>query len=74
MLDKGEPRDFRGYGNKQPKVNWPDNARVAVSFVVNVEAGGELSLSAGDERNENAYEAPLNKEVTGTPDLCMESH
>ena len=42
MLDKGEPRDFRGYGDKQPKVNWLDNARVTVSFVVNVEEGGEL--------------------------------
>lgn len=74
MLDTGEPRDFRGYGDNPPKVKWPDNARVAVSFVVNVEEGGELSLSAGDERNENTYEAPLNEEVTGTPDLCMESH
>ena len=37
MLDTGEPRDFRGYGDNPPKVKWPDNARVAVSFVVNVE-------------------------------------
>ena len=74
MLTQAEPRDFHGYGNKQPKINWPGNARVAVSFVVNVEEGAELSLSAGDEQNENAYEVPMNEKVLDTPDLCMESH
>lgn len=65
-------RDFLGYGNDPPHANWPGNARVAVSFVLNVEEGAELALSAGDERNESRHE--INHEVLGAPDLCMESH
>ena len=47
------PRDFLGYGNKPPPVRWPNDARVAVSLVVNIEEGAELNISAGDERNES---------------------
>jgi len=65
-------RDFRGYGGAFPDPEWPERARVAVSFVVNVEEGAELSLSSGDERNESVYEVA--DEVTGVPDACMESH
>lgn len=66
------PRDFRGYGNEYPDVRWPNGAGLAVSLVLNVEEGAELSLSAGDERNEAAHEVV--QQVHGAPDLCMESH
>jgi peptidoglycan/xylan/chitin deacetylase (PgdA/CDA1 family) len=65
-------RDFLGYGDDPPYANWPDAARVAVSFVLNIEEGAELALSAGDERNEAHHE--VNHEVENAPDLCMESH
>ena len=65
-------RDFRGYAGAPPVVRWPGGARVAVSLVLNVEAGAELSISAGDERNEAVHE--IVAEVKGVPDLCMESH
>jgi peptidoglycan/xylan/chitin deacetylase (PgdA/CDA1 family) len=65
-------RDFRGYGGRSPDPRWPGDARVAVSFVVNVEEGAELTLSAGDERNEKAHE--IIEEVVGVPDPCMETH
>lgn len=65
-------RDFLGYGDCPPRVAWPGGARLAVSFVLNVEEGAELSLTAGDERNEAAHE--VTHEVKGAPDLCMESH
>lgn len=65
-------RDFFGYGGRPPDARWPGGARVAVSVVVNVEEGAELSLSAGDERNEKVYE--VTDEVVGVPDACMESH
>ena len=67
-------RDFKGYGGTPPQANWPKDARVAVSMVVNVEEGAELSVTAGDERNEATYEAKANDEVVGAPDPCMESH
>ena len=66
------PRDFRGYADAPPPVRWPGGARLALSIVVNLEEGAELSLSSGDERNESVYEVV--EEVTGVPDLCMESH
>ena len=65
-------RDFRGYGDMPPSIRWPDDARLAVSVVVNVEEGAELSLGMGDERNESVYEVV--EEVRGHRDLCMESH
>lgn len=65
-------RDFRGYGDAPPPIRWPGDARLAVSLVVNVEEGAELTLGAGDERNEHIYEAV--ERVDGARDLCMESH
>jgi peptidoglycan/xylan/chitin deacetylase (PgdA/CDA1 family) len=65
-------QNYCGYGDQPPPVRWPGNARLAVSIVVNVEEGAELSLSRGDERNEHIYEAV--EKVDGLPDLCMESH
>jgi allantoinase len=65
-------RDLSGYGRNPPDPRWPGGARLALSFVVNVEEGAELSLTSGDERNESVYEA--REEVLGEPDPCMESH
>jgi allantoinase len=65
-------RDFRGYGDMPPAIRWPNDARLAVSVVVNVEEGAELSLGMGDEANESVYEVV--EEVRDTRDLCMESH
>ncbi|MDG4650175.1 polysaccharide deacetylase family protein [Roseibacterium sp. SDUM158017] len=53
-------------------MRWPNGAGLAVSVVVNVEEGAELTLTAGDERNEHIYEAV--ERVDGAPDPCMESH
>ncbi|MCV3273451.1 polysaccharide deacetylase family protein [Roseobacter sinensis] len=65
-------RDLKGYFGAEPAPCWPDGARLAVSFVVNVEEGAELSIADGDDRNESRYEAI--EEVRGVPDPCMESH
>lgn len=65
-------RDLAGYGRNPPEAAWPGGARVAVSFVVNVEEGAEFSVTSGDERNEaNPENAVL---VPGLPDSCMEMH
>lgn len=65
-------RNFRGYAGTPPNVRWPRDARLAVSVVVNVEEGAELSLAMGDERNEPIYEVV--DHIERVPDLCMESH
>lgn len=65
-------RDFRGYGPNPPAIRWPTAARLALSIVINIEEGAELSLGAGDAANESIYEAV--EKVEGVRDLCMESH
>ena len=75
MLPGGMPpatRDLAGHGPTPSRIRWPGDARLALSFVVNVEEGAELSLTSGDARNESTYEA--REEVEGHPDPCMESH
>ena len=47
-------RDFVGYGKHPPDPRWPDGARLALNFVVNVEEGGEPSVPGGAARSESA--------------------
>ena len=48
---KGE-RDLIGYGQNIPKVKWPNNAKIAVQFVINYEEGGENCILHGDDASE----------------------
>lgn len=45
-------RDFIGYGRNPPLPNWPNDARVAVSFVLNYEEGAESNVLDGDAQSE----------------------
>ncbi len=51
-------RDFVGYGRNVPQVRWPNDARIAVSMVVNYEEGSEYSLLDGDSHHETNNEVP----------------
>jgi putative urate catabolism protein len=46
------PRDLRGYGRNPPDPQWPNEARVAVQFVLNFEEGGENCILHGDPASE----------------------
>jgi putative urate catabolism protein len=46
------PRDLIGYGQHPPHPNWPQQARVAVQFVINYEEGGETCVLHGDQSSE----------------------
>lgn len=46
-------RDFIGYGKHPPKVVWPNNAKLALSFVLNYEEGSESNVLDGDEHSES---------------------
>jgi putative urate catabolism protein len=48
----GYPRDLAGYGRRRPAAAWPGDARVAVSFVLNYEEGGERNVLDGDPHAE----------------------
>ena len=46
------PRDLIGYGGRPPDPRWPNGARIAVQFVLNIEEGGENCILHGDAASE----------------------
>jgi len=69
----GPRRDYVDYGRRLPRVRWPDDARVALSLVLNYEEGSEASFPAGDGYSEGGMAElawSLPKEVR---DLAAES-
>lgn len=64
-------RDLVGYGRNPPKVVWPDDARVALSLVVNYEEGSERSFPDGDGVSEAVSEIPY--PLGPIRDLAVES-
>ena len=52
MTDKNYPRDLCGYGQKIPDAAWPNDARLAVQFVINYEEGAENCVLHGDASSE----------------------
>ena len=49
---KRYPRDMTGYGATPPAANWPNDAKIAVQFVLNYEEGGENNILHGDPASE----------------------
>ena len=46
-------RDFIGYGNRLPKVIWPEKGQIAINFVLNYEEGSESNILDGDRQSES---------------------
>jgi putative urate catabolism protein len=67
------PRDLIGYGAAPPHPKWPDNARIAVQFVLNVEEGGEHSILHGDRHSEYHLSETPTEPLMGTRNLIIES-
>ncbi len=51
-MDKKYLRDMVGYGSKNIRVKWPNNARIALQFVLNYEEGAENCILNGDKNSE----------------------
>jgi allantoinase len=51
--DLDRARDFLGCGGDPPHARWPGDARIAINFNLNLEAGGEHSTLEGDQRSED---------------------
>jgi putative urate catabolism protein len=67
-------RDFVGYGATPPDPQWPGGARIAVSFVLNYEEGGENTVLNGDPASEVFLsETPGGQPFVGARDLSTES-
>jgi peptidoglycan/xylan/chitin deacetylase (PgdA/CDA1 family) len=71
--DVGPPRDFVGYGRNPPHPGWPGDARIAVNFNLNVEAGGERSILEGDSSSENILSDTGYGPYEGARSLMVES-
>jgi len=60
-VSTGPVRDFVGYGQSIPKVQWPNGANIAINLVVNYEEGSEYSFDRDGENDvhvESSYNFP----------------
>jgi allantoinase len=67
------PRDFVGYGAHPPDPHWPGEARVALSFVLNYEEGGERNVLDGDAHAETFLSEMFDPAPFPDRHLSMES-
>jgi len=73
MNDTSYPRDLIGYGARPPHPQWPGEARIAVSFVLNHEEGGEMCVLHGDETSESVLTDLVATPRSRARDLNVES-
>src|ERR1700744_4777137 len=52
MTADNYPRDMIGYSRNPPHPRWPNEARIAVQFVINYEEGGENNILHSDAASE----------------------
>lgn len=74
MKSNEYPRDLIGYGQNPPDPKWPGGARLALSFVLNYEEGGERCILHGDAESEAFLsEIPAAQPIEGQRHISMES-
>lgn len=67
------PRDLIGYGQYPPHPKWPNQARIAVQFVLNYEEGGENCVLHGDQQSETFLSEIIDAQAYPDRHLSMES-
>ena len=65
------PRDLIGYADTPPHPRWPNDARIAVNFVINYEEGSEYNVHDGDGFSEGTLTESPGRDVQGR-DLAAE--
>ena len=66
------PRDLAGYGRNPPHAQWPNQARIAVQFVLNYEEGGENCVLHGDAASEQFLSEMFNPPAYPGRHMSME--
>ncbi|QFT54300.1 polysaccharide deacetylase family protein [Microbulbifer sp. THAF38] len=67
-------RDLQGYAGHPPDPRWPNGARIAVQFVLNIEEGAESCVLNGDDQSEAYLHELFGREPRlGERDLSVES-
>ncbi len=67
------PRDLIGYGRTPPHPQWPNQARIALQFVLNYEEGGESNVLHGDAASETFLSEIIGAQAFPMRHLSMES-
>jgi putative urate catabolism protein len=67
------PRDMIGYGPTPPHAQWPNQARVALQFVLNYEEGGENNVLHGDAGSETFLSEIIGAASFSNRHMSMES-
>jgi len=67
------PRDMIGYGAQPTAANWPNNARLALQFVINYEEGGENNILHGDKGSETFLSEIIGATAFEARHMSMES-
>ena len=62
-----------GYGSKEPKVVWPNNARLALQIVLNYEEGAENNILHGDKHSETFLSEIIGAQAFKDRHINMES-
>jgi len=69
-----DDRNYIGYGKNIPKISWPNNAKLALQFVLNYEEGGENCILNGDDHSEIFLSEIIGAQpVKGSRHMNMES-
>jgi len=72
-MSKKYPRDMIGYGSKEPKVTWPNNAKLALQIVLNYEEGAENNILHGDKNSETFLSEIIGAKAIKDRHINMES-
>lgn len=67
------PRDLVGYGQHIPHARWPNQARIAVQFVLNYEEGSESCVLHGDSVSEKFLSEIIGAQAFEARHMSMES-
>ena len=70
---KKNSRDFVGYGSKGKNISWPNEAKLALQFVLNYEEGGENSVLNGDKYSETFLSEIIGAKAIKGRHMSMES-
>jgi allantoinase len=73
MNQDAYPRDLIGYGRDLPHARWPDQARIAVQFVLNYEEGAENCVLHGDTASEQFLSEIVGATAFEARHMSMES-
>lgn len=73
LVSADYPRDLVGYGRTPPHPQWPDEATIAVQFVLNYEEGSENNVLEGDRGSETFLSEMVGAESFPNRHMSMES-